>query len=80
MSTPARSITRRRSRLTPEPGSSHISVRSSASPTRGCSASCRPIARLTLSERLNDRGFETLLVHGQLGAGEGDALPAAILA
>src|SRR6185503_15716122 len=30
------------------------------------------IQAITLSERLNDCGFETLLVHGQLGAGEGD--------
>ncbi len=30
------------------------------------------IQAITLSERLTDRGFETLLVHGQLGAGEGD--------
>jgi glycosyltransferase involved in cell wall biosynthesis len=30
------------------------------------------IQAITLSERLAARGFETLLVHGQLGAGEGD--------
>ncbi len=30
------------------------------------------IQAVTLSERLNERGFETLLVHGQLGPGEGD--------
>lgn len=30
------------------------------------------IQAITLSERLTSRGFETLLVHGQLGAGEGD--------
>lgn len=30
------------------------------------------IQAITLSERLIDRGFDTLLVHGQLGAGEGD--------
>jgi glycosyltransferase involved in cell wall biosynthesis len=30
------------------------------------------IQAITLAERLNDRGFETLLVHGQLGTGEGD--------
>ena len=30
------------------------------------------IQAITLSDRLAARGFETLLVHGQLGAGEGD--------
>jgi glycosyltransferase involved in cell wall biosynthesis len=30
------------------------------------------IQAITLSERLTERGYETLLVHGQLGAGEGD--------
>jgi glycosyltransferase involved in cell wall biosynthesis len=30
------------------------------------------IQAITLAERLNDRGFETLLVHGHLGPGEGD--------
>jgi glycosyltransferase involved in cell wall biosynthesis len=30
------------------------------------------IQAITLSERLADRGFQTQLVHGQLGAGEGD--------
>jgi len=30
------------------------------------------IQAITLSERLTSRGFETLLVHGRLGAGEGD--------
>ncbi|MCU1386377.1 MAG: hypothetical protein JWL71_5074 [Acidobacteria bacterium] len=30
------------------------------------------IQAITLSDRLAGRGFETLLVHGQLGAGEGD--------
>jgi glycosyltransferase involved in cell wall biosynthesis len=30
------------------------------------------IQAITLSERLADRGFDTLLVHGQLDAGEGD--------
>jgi len=30
------------------------------------------IQAITLSERLTSRGVETLLVHGQLGAGEGD--------
>jgi glycosyltransferase involved in cell wall biosynthesis len=30
------------------------------------------IQAITLSERLADRGFQTQLIHGQLGAGEGD--------
>lgn len=30
------------------------------------------IQAITLAERMNERGFETLLIHGQLGAGEGD--------
>jgi len=30
------------------------------------------IQAVTLSERLSNRGFETLLIHGRLGAGEGD--------
>jgi glycosyltransferase involved in cell wall biosynthesis len=30
------------------------------------------IQAITLSDRLTSRGFDTLLVHGQLGAGEGD--------
>src|SRR5712692_6480844 len=30
------------------------------------------IQAVTLSERLSARGIETLLIHGRLGAGEGD--------
>jgi glycosyltransferase involved in cell wall biosynthesis len=39
------------------------------------------IQAMTLSERLESRGFETLLIHGQLDAGEGDMrylLPASV--
>ena len=46
MSTPARSTTRRRCRLTAAPDLPRTSGRSSASPTRACSASCRGSARL----------------------------------
>ena len=39
------------------------------------------IQAMTLSDRLASHGFETVLVHGQLDAGEGDMrylLPAAV--